>query len=606
MLLPKGSMYKLVFGIIALALVIILLTPSPNKDTTSTDKQLQQQQSKQQKNDKNNNNTPIFTLPTNNLIYNHNFKDQKEAWRSSHFMSSFIINSNQHQQSYYSLQSFHQWDGIFQHIDLRNYSSNLLTQYHTLTFQVEYINLNHRGKMSLMFRGLFSDGTQLGFNNRIDVINECQVKYDPKETRHNESVALAKEFVASVEKSEMEQRKSIISITLHSNRPFEYIIPNIILYEKGSILISNVALYYDRTNVLDAKTSKFSEMINHVTGSMHNHKTMLVDKYIRDYDREIEPFFKRASKSAYSQSSDITIVSQLDISRLDRLTECSKNWDGLISVAIYIKEEADVDKLKQLLRMPQHKSLAENTDIHLVFKHFNDKPYPINYLRNVAIDYSRTDYVFVLDIDFVPSPNAHHIMREALQNNPALLNDPKSVIAVAPFEIDGYDLDNTYRLPDNKETMISLIAQDAARQIHVRFAPEAHEATDYKSWETATDIYKATYMNHWEPYTVFRKTALQFDPRFSGYGWDKVSHSYHLSLLGYNFYVFPEVFIVHLYHPSAPWSKRTDEDHLQIWFNWCESVINLAYNYLPSSFETLNFKSISLLNGDQHLGIVNQ
>jgi len=601
MLIPKNNKNKIIFAIIAIVIFIIIISPGPSsKVKGQTGEQGQQQQQQHVQNPKQ------VQIPTNNLLFNHNFEKGKEAWRSSHFMNSLILRSKKHkQQSFYSLQSFDKWEGIFQHIDLRDYSRNLLTKYHALTFEVEYINVNHKGQMSLMFRGLFSDGTQLGFDNRIDIVNECQQKFDPKNTRHNESLIIVKDYVKEIETVELEQQKSKLSITLYSSKPFEYVVPNIILYEKGSVLVTSASLVYDRVPILDAKESTSSSMINQQKGTMHNHKSMFVTRYIRDYDRQIDPFFRRASKTVFNETTDITIVSQLDISRLDRLTECSKNWDGLISVAIYIKEYSEIDKLEELLKQPQYKSLAENTDIHLVVKHFNDKPYPINYLRNIAIEYSRTDLVFVLDIDFVPSPNAHKIIKDQMNKNEKLTNDPKTVIAVAPFEIDGYDLENTQLLPKDRQGMIELIEKDKARQIHVQFAPEAHEATNYKAWETATEIYKAKYLNHWEPYTVFRKTTFRFDPRFSGYGWDKVSHSYHLHLLEYNFYVFPEVFIVHLYHPSAPWSKRSDEDLLQIWLNWCESVIHLAYSYLPSSFETLAFRSIDLLNFDQHLGVVN-
>ena len=33
------------------------------------------------------------------------------------------------------------------------------------------------------------------------------------------------------------------------------------------------------------------------------------------------------------------------------------------------------------------------------------RTYPINFLRNIALNYVKTDFVFYLDVDFIPSEN---------------------------------------------------------------------------------------------------------------------------------------------------------------------------------------------------------
>ena len=37
----------------------------------------------------------------------------------------------------------------------------------------------------------------------------------------------------------------------------------------------------------------------------------------------------------------------------------------------------------------------------------------MNYLRNIALDHARTEYVFLTDIDFLPMVNMYNYLKEA-------------------------------------------------------------------------------------------------------------------------------------------------------------------------------------------------
>ena len=37
--------------------------------------------------------------------------------------------------------------------------------------------------------------------------------------------------------------------------------------------------------------------------------------------------------------------------------------------------------------------------------------YPVNYLRNIALEHARTPFVFLSDVDFVPMPGTYSILR---------------------------------------------------------------------------------------------------------------------------------------------------------------------------------------------------
>lgn len=53
-----------------------------------------------------------------------------------------------------------------------------------------------------------------------------------------------------------------------------------------------------------------------------------------------------------------------------------------------------------------------------------------------------------------------------------------------------------------------------------------------------------------EPYIVVNRNIPEYDTRFVGFGWNKVSHIMELEAIGYEFVVLPQAFIVHM--PHAP------------------------------------------------------
>lgn len=66
-----------------------------------------------------------------------------------------------------------------------------------------------------------------------------------------------------------------------------------------------------------------------------------------------------------------------------------------------------------------------------------------------------------------------------------------------------------------------------------------------------TDPYPISYRDGFEPYVIGALDAIpQYDPRFRGYGENKVSHLYSCAADGMGFQVLPNVFVFEL--PHAP------------------------------------------------------
>lgn len=60
---------------------------------------------------------------------------------------------------------------------------------------------------------------------------------------------------------------------------------------------------------------------------------------------------------------------------------------------------------------------------------------------------------------------------------------------------------------------------------------KGHAPTNYAKWRTATTPYKVEWEADFEPYVVVRRDCPEYDQRFVGFGWNKVSHIMELDAL---------------------------------------------------------------------------
>jgi len=159
----------------------------------------------------------------------------------------------------------------------------------------------------------------------------------------------------------------------------------------------------------------------------------------------------------------------------------------------------------------------------------------------VGIRFARTANVFYIEGDFIPSPDLYHNLGEAKRR---LASGEKSVFIVAPFSSYQVDFDMNI-FPKNKSQLPALIdTQD--NLIKDLSYYNSHKAFKYDKWFASKEIEKMTFAGGYEPYYIGPKSYPLFEEVFIGCGADKVSHPQELNDAGYQFYVLPEGFIVHL------------------------------------------------------------
>eukprot|EP01132_Coremiostelium_polycephalum_P000424 gene424-536_t len=120
-----------------------------------------------------------------------------------------------------------------------------------------------------------------------------------------------------------------------------------------------------------------------------------------DYDDEIDYF---SGGGRRKENVKVSIVTQTTVDRLNKISWMAEKWRGPLSTAVFIKNpDTDIERLKTIIQM--NPSLRQFSDFHLLYA--NKTRYPVNNLRNLAIKNARTDFVFLMDADFIPPFGLH-------------------------------------------------------------------------------------------------------------------------------------------------------------------------------------------------------
>lgn len=91
-------------------------------------------------------------------------------------------------------------------------------------------------------------------------------------------------------------------------------------------------------------------------------------------------------------------------------------------------------------------------------------PYPQNFLRNVARKSCQTYYVFLSDVDIIPSTNLNFAEKlDQFLRKPNKCSNSNNLCA---YVIPTYELDDRVRFPRNKTDLIRLANKGLARPFH--------------------------------------------------------------------------------------------------------------------------------------------
>ncbi|GAM29082.1 hypothetical protein SAMD00019534_122580 [Acytostelium subglobosum LB1] len=267
-----------------------------------------------------------------------------------------------------------------------------------------------------------------------------------------------------------------------------------------------------------------------------------------------QPFYHSASLE-HKDKYHVTIVTQSSVDRLDRIALMADRWRAPISVALFIRDvNDDLPKLDKILS--SNILLREFADIHLL--HANKTRYPVNNLRNLAITNSRTDFVLLMDADFIITAGTHDYMLPYIKK---VQETGEKVAFVFPSFSSSYQPN---LLPDDKASLLELINKDLVSPSNMRYCPRCHSPTNYNRWYKESEAYELEYKWIYEPYLMFNRSQSElFDERFKGYGFDKNSQVFTMAVMGFKFKVQPASYIIHINHEQSKWDGEEEINEQQ-------------------------------------------
>lgn len=238
---------------------------------------------------------------------------------------------------------------------------------------------------------------------------------------------------------------------------------------------------------------------------------------------------------------DVTLVAQLSMDRLQMLETICRHWEGPISLALYMSDA----EVQQFLRYAISSNILmsrKNVGYHVVYR--DGQFYPVNYLRNVALQQVTTPYVFLSDIDFLPMYGLYEYLKKAVSMMD--MKESNKALIVPAFETQRYRL----TFPKSKAELLSMLDVGTLFTFRYHVWAKGHAPTNFAKWRTATTPYTIQWEPDFEPYVVVSSKVALYDQRFVGFGWNKVSHIMELDAQGYELVVLPNAFIIHM--PHAP------------------------------------------------------
>ena len=255
--------------------------------------------------------------------------------------------------------------------------------------------------------------------------------------------------------------------------------------------------------------------------------------------------FRRVSSGPLS----ISLLTQMSANRIEMLDLIARRWQGPINLAIYVKPSQFTNVYANISNYLMT-SMRRNVIAHLVVA--EGELYPVNWLRNLVIRNTTSEYVFMIDGDFVPSIDLERQLKLKFQKLSQEKND-NTLVVVPAFEI----VDEAVNfIPRDKRALLELMESGQADVFHRAHYPDGHSLWKYDKWKSATKSYLLYHVTACsqkaEPYIALKRSQSPYLPEILlERGRNKVAYYFELCNAGKRFEVLSNEFLVHKLHSST-------------------------------------------------------
>jgi len=278
-----------------------------------------------------------------------------------------------------------------------------------------------------------------------------------------------------------------------------------------------------------------------------------------------------------------TLVTQVSEDRLWLITQHCQRWaPGRISVAVFTNQTVETMWKEFSIHETRYgRCLPDQLSISVLpSENYGRDNYPVNKLRNLALQQVKTSHIMYVDSDFFVSPNLLSVL-----NNDTIrekfARDARLALVVPALQIPQkcekkteHDcrVENIQRMPHDVDELMAMVRQRQA----TAFDPSnrgGHGSTSYMQWArmNAGDLrdIPCILSNRYEPYLAARycRDFPPYQEAFTGYGKNKMTQIMQMRHTGYVFLQLGGVFLCHYPHPPAA-SLETWKDGIEVRKLW--------------------------------------
>ncbi|XP_029641068.1 beta-1,4-glucuronyltransferase 1-like [Octopus sinensis] len=336
------------------------------------------------------------------------------------------------------------------------------------------------------------------------------------------------------------------------------------------ILLSKI-----RGNTKTAKKNEVSEMIKKIYES---YKLDSSGSYHMIADVALCSHYSLSTSKPTRERYDVTVVTQTSLNNIQYIVKLANQWEGPISVTIFAFDNYIVTALLTIAALRKCNPIVlEMVSFHLVYPlqryprnlhnsyessivscedlpnilasnipnySFDNIQYPHNVLRNFAIKNSRTEFIFMIDIDMLPSAGLRNNFSEFIKVADTFLPN------LTAFVVPSFESNLNVSVPIDKKDLLKKWDNLQVRPFYFEVCWKCQQHTDYETWREIDGSYMKVAYNipwkdPWEPFFITRHFVPAYDERFKQYGFNRISNVCELHIAGYTFNVLSNAFIVH-------------------------------------------------------------
>lgn len=265
---------------------------------------------------------------------------------------------------------------------------------------------------------------------------------------------------------------------------------------------------------------------------------------------------RRLAKRREKEGIDrLCLFGAFSIDRIDAVRAVRKHWAGPMSLAVAVES---AEEHRRVLKLSAETCITVTALETTYFQ--REARYPVNRLRNLAAMRCSGDFLLLHDIDFTVHPTLSAATVRNVDSFFKNATEP-TVLVLPAFSLKGKNV--PWDLLKTKQNLLHAIDIGLVSPFNMDHFPRMHNdlngfypghaPTDYARWSIADAPYAVRKWNenfpyYYEPYVIIeRKRMLKLDESFVHYGFNKVSFLHELAASGFEFYVHPDLFVVHTF-----------------------------------------------------------